>query len=142
MNADAFDARETVTRGREQRVWTVHKSPEWRAGPANRKSTVRWTLRVYEDGVVQTSRTVPYDGQRYYSTEDRRNRADKSSEYRLSVEEVLDRHAAECEKRGGEVPIDTLRERVLAVLRDDRVAANANGRIDLLADGGIEGRGR
>jgi hypothetical protein len=137
MNADDFDSQKTVAGGREQTVWTVHESPSWQAGPAQRKSTVRWTLRVYEDGVVQTSHTVPYDGQRYYSTKDRRNRADKASEYRLSVEEVLDRHAAACEQRGGEVSVGELRAHVLAVLRDERVAANANGQsIDLLADGG------
>jgi hypothetical protein len=119
-------------RGREQTLWTVHQSPEWEAGPARRKHTVRWTLRVAADGVVSTSRTIPYDGQRRFSTEDRPNRADKSSEYRLSVEEVLERHAALCSKRGAEVSVDDLRERVLAVLDRDDVAANNNSEVDLL----------
>lgn len=110
-------------RGQEQAIWTVHQSPEWEAGPARRKHTVRWTLNVAADGVVSTSRTVPYSGQRSFSTEDRPNRADKSSEYRLSVEEVLDRHAALCSKRGMAVSVDTLRECVQGVLGlyDERV---------------------
>jgi hypothetical protein len=35
------------------------------------------------------------------------NRADKSSEYRLSVKEVLERHTALCSKRGMAVSVDT-----------------------------------
>lgn len=110
-----FKRQTCYQRGREQTVWAVHQSPEWQAGPIGRKSAVRWTLRVAADGVVSTSRTVPYSGQRCFSTEDRPNRADKSSEYRLSVEEVLERHAALCSKRGMAVSIEDLRERVRAV---------------------------
>jgi hypothetical protein len=127
-----FRQQTSYKRGREQTSWTVHQSPEWEAGPARRKHAVRWTLRVAADGVVSTSRTVPYSGQRYFSTENRPNRADKSSEYRLSVEEVLERHAALCSKRGMAVSVDALRERVLAVLDRDDVATNNNGEVDLL----------
>lgn len=94
---------------------------------------MRWTLRVAADGVVSTSRTVPYSDQCYFSTEARANHPDKSSEYRLSVEEVLNRHAALCSKRGMAVSVEELRGRVLD--RDD-VATNNGGEIDLLANGG------
>lgn len=137
MNADALENYTTLARGRMQRVWTVHKSQpaETTTGPWG-ELEFRWTLRVYADGVVETARSIPYSGQRYFSTENRPNRADKSSEYRLSVEEVLDRHASACAERGGEVSTDDLRGCVLAVLRSDDVATNANGQpIDLLADG-------
>lgn len=76
---------------------------------------------------------MPYDGQRIYSTEDRPNRADKSSEYRLSVEEVLERHAAACADRGAAVAVEDLRERVLAVLRRPDVESAGPRDIDLLA---------
>lgn len=127
-----FSHQTCYQRGREQTLWTVHQSPEWQAGPIGRKSTVRWTLRVAADGVVSTSRTIPYSGQRYFSTEDRPNRADKSSVYRLSVDEVLERHAAVCSKRGMAMSVEELRERVLAVLDRNDVAANNNGKVDLL----------
>jgi len=111
---DAFDVSTYYQRGREQRHWVVD-----RAGP----DPTGYSLGVCEDGVVTAIRTVPYDGQRRYSTEDRPNRSDKSSQFRLSVDEVL----AEYIERGEpEVSVDELRRRVLAVLRDDRVAANNN----------------
>jgi hypothetical protein len=115
-NGFAGDCVTCYQRGQEQAIWSVHQSPEWEAGPAGRKHTVRWTLQVAADGVVSTSRSVPYSGQRCFSTEDRPNRADKSSEYRLSVEEVLGRHAALCSKRGDAVSVDTLRECVQGIL--------------------------
>ena len=94
----------------------------------------RWTLYVTEKGTVETSRTIPYDGQRYYSTEDRPNRPDKPSRYQLSVEEVIEKHARECEYLGMDVSIEELRADVLAVLRHDGVAAACSPDIDLLGD--------
>ena len=118
---DAFDVSTYYQRGREQRHWVVD-----RAGP----DPTDYSLGVWEDGVVTAIRTVPYDGQRRYSTEDRRNRADKSSQFRLSVDEVL----AEYIERGEPgVSVDELRRRVLAVLRRDDVAADPSGQADLLA---------
>jgi hypothetical protein len=70
------------------------------------------------------------------STEDRPNRADKTSRYRLSVEGVLDEYV---KRASPSVAKDELRARILEVLRDDRVATNANGQpIDLLTDDGRE----
>jgi hypothetical protein len=132
---------QTTRRGREQTVWTIHNSPvvETTDGPFG-GTECRWTLRVYQDGVVVTSRTIPYDGQRYYSTEDRPNRADKSSQYKLSVEEVIERHAQACIEAGEIVHDDeregyvaALRERVLAVLWRNDVATNGRA-CDLLAE--------
>ena len=118
---DAFEVSTYYQRGREQRHWVVD-----RAG----SDPTDYSLGVWEDGVVTAIRTVPYDGQRRYSTEDRPNRSDKSSQFRLSVDEVL----AEYVERGEPgVSVDELRRRVLAVLRRDDVATNANGAIDLLA---------
>jgi hypothetical protein len=115
---DAFDVSTYYQRGREQRHWVVD-----RAGP----DPTDYSLGVWEDGVVTAIRTVPYDGQRRYSTEDRRNRADKNSQFRLSVDEVL----AEYIERGEPgVSVDELRRRVLAVLRRDDEGAdggNAGG---------------
>lgn len=135
-----FDHAQTTRRGREQTVWTIHNSPvvETSDGPFG-EIEYRWTLRVYQDGVVVTSRNIPYSGQRYYSTEDRPNRADKSSIYRLDIEGVLERHATACIDAGGDPDkrddyVAALRERVLAVLWRDDVAANNNGEVDLLAD--------
>ena len=119
-NAD-FKRSTLYQRGREQSRWVVDL-----AGP----DSTDYSLAVWEDGVVEAVRTVPYDGQRYYSTVDRRNRSDKNSCFRLNVEEVL----AEYVERGEPTTdIDELRERVLTVLRHDDVVANANGEIDLLA---------
>ncbi|WP_049904122.1 hypothetical protein [Halococcus agarilyticus] len=113
-------------RGREQSRWVVDRTG---------REPSDYSLAVWEDGVVSAVRSVPYSGQRYYSTEDRRNRPDKNSRYRLDIEEVL----AEYIERGEPgVSVDELRARVLSVLRSDDVATNANGEIDLLAD---EGRG-
>jgi len=50
-----------------------------------------WSLLV-DRGNVLAVRTVPYDGQLYYSTEDRPNRADKNSEFGLSAREVVRRY--------------------------------------------------
>lgn len=52
----------------------------------------RWTLYVGDKGVVEMVRTIPYDGQRVYSTLRRQNRADTVSKYSLDVEAVLDRY--------------------------------------------------
>src|SRR5699024_7502963 len=135
------DHAQTTCRGREQTIWTIHRSPVVETtDSAFGELECRWTLRVYQDGVVETSRTIPYSGQRYYSTEDRPNRADKSSIYRLDIEEVLERHATVCIDAGGGDPdkrddyVAALRERVLTVLWRDDVAANNNGEVDLLAD--------
>ena len=108
-------------RGREQRHWVVD-----RAGP----DLTDYSLGVWEDGVVTAIRTVPYDGQRRYSTEDRRNRADKNSQFRLSVDEVIAEYVERGEPGGS---VDELRRRVLAVLRRDDVAADPSGQVDLLA---------
>ena len=117
---DAFDVSTYYQRGREQRHWVVD-----RAGP----DPTDYSLGVWEDGVVTAIRTVPYDGQRRYSTEDRPNRSNKTSRYRLSIEEVL----AEYSERGEPgVSVDELRGRVLSVLRSDEV----DGQADLLADEG------
>ena len=94
----------------------------------------RWTLYVTDKGWVETSRTIPYDGQRYYSTRNLPNYAEKSSRYGLSVEEVIERHAAECDYLGMDVSVDELRADVLAVLRRDDVPAAGAPDIDLLGD--------
>ena len=78
------------------------------------------SLSVWQDGVVEAMRSVPYDGQRYYSIKDRANCADKSSQYRLTVEEVLTEYV---ERGESEADSGDLRERVLAVLRRDDVEA-------------------
>jgi len=67
-----------------------------------------WSLLVRGDDVMAV-RTVPHDGQLYYSTERRRNRADKSSEFQLDVDEVVERYA---ERSGTETPIPELLEDV------------------------------
>ena len=80
---------------------------------------------MWEDGVVSAVRSVPYNGQRYYSTEDRPNRSDKNSKFRLTVEEVL----AEYIKRGEPgVSVEELHQRVLSVLRRDEVDGHDGGR--------------
>ena len=119
---DAFGVSTYYQRGREQRHWVVDRADS---------DPIDYSLGVWEDGVVTAIRTVPYDGQRRYSTEDRRNRADKNSQFRLSVDEVL----VEYIERGEPgVSVDELRRRVLAVLRRDDVAADPSGQVDPLAD--------
>jgi hypothetical protein len=127
-------------------LWTVHESPVVTTyeSPGFGECEVRWSLKVCDNGIVQTSRTVPYNGTRTYSTQDRPNRADKSSQFRLSLEEVLDRHAEACIDAGEPVEdgerddyVAALHERVRAVLGRDDVAANGPSGVDLLvADGG------
>ena len=107
-------------RGREQTRWIVDRAGE---------EPTDYSLAVWEDGVVEAVRSVPYSGQRRYSTEDRPNRADKTSQYRLSIEGVIDKYLMRGEP---EAHIEDLRERVLAVLGCDDVAANNNGEVDLL----------
>lgn len=130
-------------------LWTVHESPVVKTYDSAwfGEREIRWTLKVCDNGIVQTSRTVPYNGTRVYSTQDRPNRADKSSQFRLSVEEVLDRHAEACIDTGEPIEdgdrddyVATLRERVRAVLGRDDVATNGPMGADLLADGGTDGR--
>ena len=118
---DAFEVSTYYQRGREQRHWVVD-----RADP----DPTDYSLGVWEDGVVTAIRTVPYDGQRRCSTEDRPNRSDKNSRYRLSIDEVL----AEYIERGEpQASVEELRKRVLSVLQRDDVAADPNGQVDLLA---------
>lgn len=50
-----------------------------------------WSL-LTKDGDVLAVRTVPHEGQTIYSTEDRPNRADKQSEFRLERSEVVARY--------------------------------------------------
>jgi len=52
-----------------------------------------WSLLVKGDDVLAI-RSIPHQGQRYYSTEDRANRPDKNSEFGLDIEEVVKRYAA------------------------------------------------
>lgn len=120
--SERFDSHTCHQRGREQTRWIVDRAGE---------ETTDYSLAVWEDGVVEAMRSVPYDGQRRFSTVDRPNRADKTSQFRLSVEGVLDKYVMRGEP---EAHIEDLRERVLAVLDRDDVAANNNGEIDLLAD--------
>jgi hypothetical protein len=123
--SERFDRQTCYRRGREQTIWTVHQSPVVETTDSVvGELECCWTLRVCQDGVIVTSRTIPYDGQRSYSTEDRPNRADESSIYRLDVEEVIERHAALCSKHGLTVSVADLRERVLAVLDRDDVAVD------------------
>jgi len=67
-----------------------------------------WSLLVHPRGDVIAVRTVPYDGQLYYSTEDRPNRRDKNSEFRLDAREVVRRYVAhsDTEREVGELVDD------------------------------------
>lgn len=53
-----------------------------------------WSLLV-DRGDVVAVRTVPYEGQVIYSTEDRPNRADRTSEHQLDAREVVRRFVDE-----------------------------------------------
>jgi hypothetical protein len=59
-----------------------------------------WSLLVQGDDVVAV-RTVPHDGQLYYSTEDKPNRAHKNSEFQLDAREVVRRFAAKSDTDRG-----------------------------------------
>lgn len=63
-----------------------------------------WSLKVSsEKGIVLAIREVPYDGQIYHSTENRRNDPSKRSEFQLSEREVvnryIDRSGADADRR-------------------------------------------
>lgn len=65
-----------------------------------------WSLLV-DRGEILAVRTVPYDGQLIYSTEDRPNRADKNSEYGLDARAVVRRYVEESDtERAFEALID------------------------------------
>ena len=110
--SERFDRQTCYQRGREQTRWVVDRAGE---------EPTDYSLAVWEDGVVEAMRSVPYSGQRYFSTEDRPNRADKTSQYRLSIEGVVDKYVMRGEP---EAHIEDLRERVLAVLDRDDVAVD------------------
>ena len=74
-----------------------------------------WSLLV-DRGEVLAVRTVPYDGQLYYSTEDRPNRADKNSEYRLDARDVVQRYVTESDT---DAAFGELIDRVQAALGED-----------------------
>jgi len=52
-----------------------------------------WSLVVTEDAEVEARKTTPYDGVRYFSTVDRPNRTDKTSQFQLGVGDVVRRYA-------------------------------------------------
>jgi len=66
--------------------------------------TWEWTLLV-RDGEVLAVKSVPYEGQLIYSTEDRPNRAHKNSEFQLGVSEVVRRyvHESDTDRDEGEL---------------------------------------
>lgn len=47
-----------------------------------------WTLMIHH-GDVMAVKQIPYSGQRYFSTESRPNRADKTSAFGRDVDEVV-----------------------------------------------------
>jgi len=53
--------------------------------------TWEWTLLV-RDGELLAVRSIPYEGQLIYSTEDKPNRAHKNSKFQLAVSEVVRRY--------------------------------------------------
>jgi len=74
----------------------------------------QWSL-VISDGEVAARCGVPYDGVLTYSTKDRPNRADKTSEYQLDVQEVVERYVDESET---DATVDELLARVRAALEE------------------------
>jgi hypothetical protein len=73
-----------------------------------------WSLLV-RDGDVMAVKQIPYDGQRYVSTEDRQTRADKQSRYRLAADEVVAFYARQV-FRADPRAFATLHQRVHEVL--------------------------
>jgi hypothetical protein len=69
-----------------------------------------WSLLV-RDGDVMAVRQIPHDGQEYRSTENRRNRADKRSQYQLAMDDVV-AHYARVEHDADPVAFATLHQRV------------------------------
>lgn len=53
-----------------------------------------WTLMV-RHGDAMAVKEIPYSGQRYISTENRQNRADKNSRYQLVVDDVVAHYVRE-----------------------------------------------
>jgi hypothetical protein len=51
--------------------------------------TTDWQLVVTADGVVEARRTVPYDGVRYYSTEERPTSPTANSQFGLTAATVI-----------------------------------------------------
>jgi len=55
---------------------------------------IDWRLVVTDGGAVEARKMIPFDGVRRFSTVDRRNRLDKTSEFGLDVATVIDRYHA------------------------------------------------
>lgn len=72
-----------------------------------------WSLLV-DDGDVLAVRQIPFDGQEYRSTENRPNRADKRSQFKLAMDEVV-AHYARVEHGANPVAFATLHQRVTEV---------------------------